>query len=72
MTVPNLTPAAWAADAPAGSKLLPPKKRLLPKLDLIEMGISVWNFAGNCSIIRHIFGFLQSLVGNHQRDSAGV
>lgn len=43
MTVPNLTPAAWAADAPVGSKLLPPKKRLLPKLDLIEMGISLCN-----------------------------
>ena len=43
MTVPNLTPAAWAADAPAGSKLLPPKKRLLSKLDLIEMGISLCN-----------------------------
>lgn len=50
MTVPNLTPAAWAADAPAGSKLLPPKKCLLPKLDLIEMGISVWNPTGNRSI----------------------
>ena len=43
MTVPNLTPAAWAADAPAGSKLLPPRKRLLPKLNLIEMGIPPCN-----------------------------
>ena len=41
MTVPNPTPAAWVADAPAGSKLLPPKKRLLPELNLVEMGISL-------------------------------